>query len=48
MQLVDDPDSAGRPAWDITTRQLGERTRDFLKLGRDELLDDTVLVAARE
>ena len=48
MQLVDDPDSAGSPAWDITTRQLGERTRDFLKLGRDELLDDTVLVAARE
>lgn len=41
VNLVKDPSSAHDPAWDGKVRQLGDLTRDFLKLGQRQLLHGT-------
>jgi hypothetical protein len=41
VDLVEDPATAGDPAWDDTVRELGDLTRQFLALGQKQLLHGT-------
>jgi hypothetical protein len=41
-RLVEDPATAADPAWDVTVRELGERTREFLAVGQEQMLAGSV------